>query len=326
MGAHPSYRTEWWYYTGQLTDERGRTYGYELTFFRTGLSPASPRGRSAWAARDLLFAHFAVADVNGRRFAFDERASRAAIGLAGAEAGRQHVWVRGWSTEVRGGRHFLSASQPGWELELNADALKPPALHGQRGFSRKGAGTGHASLYYSLTRLRTWGTLRCAERPLAVTGESWMDHEFSTDSLAPDEVGWDWFGLQLSTGEELMVYRMRRRNGTLDPKSGGTWVPAQGGAAHLRAGDCPARVRSRWRSPRTGITYPQTWTLTLPRLGGSLEVTPLLPDQELRTGRSTGVTYWEGAVTVRGTLRGRSVTGRGYVELTGYGGPLLGRT
>ncbi|MBW3624618.1 MAG: carotenoid 1,2-hydratase, partial [Armatimonadetes bacterium] len=199
------------------------------------------------------------------------------------------------------------------------------ALHGQNGYSQKGTGADHASMYYSLTRMKTSGTLWRDGQPIPVTGESWMDHEFSTDSLAPDEVGWDWFSIQLANGEEFMLYRMRRADGSIDPHSSGTWVGPDGVTAHLPLTDYEIEERATWTSPDTKITYPVRWQVRIPTRGVDVEVIPVMPDQELSTEKSTGVTYWEGASDVRGTLRGQPVSGRGYVELTGYGGSLAGR-
>ncbi len=324
-GSHPDYATEWWYYTGHLSGPRGEWYGYELTFFRAGVLPPGTARRSAWALSHLYLAHFAVTDPQRRRFDYDERVARGALGMAGAATDRQNVWLGRWSARLVDGTHHLEAHQDGWRLDLRATPTKPPVLQGRGGYSQKGSGAGHASQYYSYTRLRTVGTLWRQGQAIAVAGESWMDHEFSTDSLAPDEVGWDWFSLQLDTGEELMLYRLRRRDGSADPHSGGTWVARDGATTALGLDDYALEELDRWRSPKTRITYPSRWRVRVPSRGLTLEVTPILADQELVTSRSTGVTYWEGAVDARGTLRGRPVRGQGYVELTGYSGSVPGR-
>jgi predicted secreted hydrolase len=324
-GSHPGYRTEWWYYTGHLDGPKGERFGYELTFFRTGLEYPPANRASKWAADDLYFAHFAVTDISGRRFDYDERAARGVLGLAGAETDGQNVWLEKWSARIVDGEHRLSAEGKGWKLDLTAIPMKPPALHGQNGYSQKGAGFGHASNYYSYTRMRTTGTLKRNGQAIPVTGESWMDHEFSTDSLAPNQVGWDWFSLQLDNGEDVMLYRMRRTDGSSDPHSGGTWVGPRGETTALTLRDYQIESRETWTSPHTKITYPARWTVNIPARGLKIEVVPVMADQELETSRSTGVTYWEGAVEVNGTLKGQPIKGRGYVELSGYGGSLAGR-
>ena len=324
-GSHPAYQTEWWYYTGHLDGSNGERFGYELTFFRSGLQYPPLDRPSAWAANDLYFAHFAVTDITGRRFTSDERAARGALGLAGASTAKQDVFLKNWHARLEGNVHRLFAEGEGWRIDLRAEPVKPPALHGIDGYSQKGTGEQHASQYYSYTRMRTAGTVKNAGRAVPVTGESWMDHEFSTNSLAPDEVGWDWFSFHLANGEDLMLYRMRRRDGTADPYSGGTWVGRAGETTRLQLADYSIEELSRWTSPKTKITYPAKWRIRIPSRGLQVTVTPVLAEQELTTEKSTGVTYWEGAVEITGTLRGSPIRGRGYVELTGYGGSLAGR-
>jgi predicted secreted hydrolase len=324
-GSHPGYRTEWWYYTGRLLDAKRREYGYELTFFRSGLSYPPVRYSSAWGANDLYFAHFAVVAPAYRSFDYDELASRGALGLANAATGPQNVWLKTWSARREGETHRLLAEGKGWRADLRAVPLKPPALHGLNGYSQKGAGATHASYYYSYTRMKTVGTLWRNGEAIPVTGESWMDHEFSTDSLAPDEIGWDWFSVQLSDDEEFMLYRMRRRAGGPDPHSGGSWVDPAGKTTTLRLADYGIEELNRWTSPKTKIVYPSEWSVRIPSKGLLLRLKPVMANQELVTQKSTGVTYWEGAIEATGTLKGKPVRGRGYVELTGYGDTLSGR-
>lgn len=324
-GSHPEYRTEWWYYTGHLFGPKGERFGYEVTFFRSGL-PSDTAGRtSAWAASDLYFAHFAVTDVDGKRFAFSDTVARGALGLAGAATDGQNVWLKDWFARLDGDAHHLNAHGEGWKIDLKAVPLKPPALHGRDGYSQKGEGAQHASNYYSYTRMRTSGTLWKEGQAIPVTGESWMDHEFSTDSLAPNEVGWDWFSVHLDNGEEFMLYRMRRIDGADDPHSGGTWVGPAGETTELPLPTYSIGETATWTSPASKITYPNRWRVRIPSKGLDVEITPVFPEQELDTSKSTGVVYWEGAVDVTGTLRGKPIRGRGYVELTGYGGSLAGR-
>ncbi len=331
-GPHPGFRTEWWYFTGNLTAADGRHFGYQLTVFRDALAPpdAEPAesGRpSAWATRQAYLAHFALTDVAGGRFHSAARLARGALGLAGARAAPFHAWVEDWGVQAAGdgsggpgrgpgalGPLALRAADGGSAVDLHLEALRPPVLHGDQGLSEKGGGPGNASFYYSITRLATRGTVRAGGRQIPVTGLSWFDREWSTSALAADEVGWDWFSLQLSDGWDLMLYRLRRRDGSLDPASSGTLVGPQGETRHLDAGDLALRVERRWRSPRSGALYPAGWRLEVPAAGLALRVRPLLADQEL----DVGFRYWEGAVELAGTHAGRPVSGRGYVELTGY--------
>lgn len=324
--AHPEFKTEWWYYTGHLQSQEGERFSYQLTFFRVGLLSRPPAGSSAWLARTLYFAHFALTDITGQRFQFFDRASRGALGLAGAATDRYHVWLGDWQAWLQpDGRHRLEARTPEISLALDLQPVKPPVIHGRQGVSQKAAGVGYASHYYSLTRLTTQGELHYWGRSHQVQGLSWMDHEFSSSQLAPEQVGWDWFSLQLSDGRDLMLYLLRHQDGTLDPHSSGTWVEATGSSQHLPWGSFRVTALGRWRSSRSGATYPAGWRLEIPARDADLTIHPTLPDQELITARSTQVTYWEGSVTVTGQVAGQPVTGRGYVELTGYAGSLGGR-
>lgn len=318
-GSHEDFRTEWWYYTGHLTAADGRRFGYQLTFFRRGVARRSIRDNpSRWAVRHLYLAHFALADLAEERFRWAEKISRAGIGKAGAEPGRLHVWTDRWLAEETGGRHHLTAAADGFAIDLTLTPTKPPVIHGAEGVSRKGAQPGQASHYYSLTRLETAGTVTVEGRALPVTGASWMDHEFGSADLGEELVGWDWYSVQLDDRTELMFYRLRRKDGSADPVSSGTIVRPDGRSQPLTAGDIRVEVLDTWTSPRSGARYPSRWRLTVPSLDLSLDVTPLLADQELVTSGSTQVTYWEGAVGVSGRAGGGPATGQGYVELTGY--------
>lgn len=324
-GTHPGYRTEWWYYTGHLVSDQGELFGYQLTFFRVALTSSPPPRASAWAADTVYFAHFALTDGPGRRFHFRERAQRGALGLAGAAIDRLHVWVDDWQATSQGENIRLTAQDEGLALDLTLTPIKPPVFHGDGGYSRKAAGTDHASLYYSLTRLATRGTLNVNGRHLTVRGESWMDREFSSSQLAPHQAGWDWFALQLEDGAEIMLYHLRLTDGGVDAASSGTYIDPQGRTRHLSRDDFQITVTGHWRSPASGARYPAAWEIRLPALGYELSLTPTLPDQELRTAGSTRITYWEGQVKVTGRLKDAPIKGRGYVELTGYAGPLGGR-
>ena len=334
-GAHPDFRTEWWYVTGHLESAEGRLFGFQLTFFRNALAPASPdepERSSAWATRQVYLAHFALTDVGGGRFFAFERLARGAAGLAGATSseagppagGPYRVWLQDWSLQgaVPGG--FLpmelaaaAETEDGTEiaLELRLDSEKPPVLQGDRGLSQKGPEPGNASYYYSLTRLSAAGDVRLGGERLAVTGGAWLDREWSTSALGAGEVGWDWFSLQLDDGRELMLYQIRREGGGASPLSKGKLVLPSGEARTIPWSEIELGPTGRWRSPETGAVYPSGWRLTIPSEGLDLVLRPVLLDQEL----VLSFQYWEGAVTVETARPEGGPSGRGYVELTGYG-------
>ncbi len=324
-GSHDRFRTEWWYFTGHLFGRDGRRLGYELTFFRRALRPETPRqGGSRWAIHQLYLAHFAISDVAENRFLYTERLSRAALGKAGSASGRLRVWIDRWSAETTSPDHdtvSLRATGDGFAIDLRLTPLKPPVIHGLDGISRKGDGHGQASHYYSFTRLRTEGTVRLPSETLQVNGTSWMDHEFGSADLGEGQVGWDWFSVQLQDRTELMLYLLRRADGSPDPASSGTFIATDGHARHLTIDDLTITVLAHWNSAASGARYPSAWRVDVPSLGLSLTLSPLMAKQELITGRSTQVTYWEGAVTIEGTRHGESIHGHGYVELTGYAEP-----
>jgi predicted secreted hydrolase len=324
--SHPDYKLEWWYYTGNLDAAQGRRFGYQLTFFRIGIDSA-PANRSRWAVRDLYMTHLALTDVNGRRYQFAERMNRSGPGWAGAATDAYRVWNEDWQATLgAGGTHHLTAGTPGFAIDLRATEDRPAAMHGDRGYSRKGAAAGNASHYYSLTRMPTIGTITLDGHAIDVTGQSWMDHEFGTSFLEPQQIGWDWFSIQLDDGSDLMIFQLRRADGSIDPRSSGTLVEPDGRTTPITLESGfrlePGRV---WKSPASGSQYPIAWTVRLPRANITLSVSAALDDQELHTERSTGVTYWEGAIDVTGQVRGHVVKGRGYLEMTGYSGTPMGR-
>ena len=322
-GPHPEYQTEWWYYTGNLDAEDGRHFGYQLTFFRRALLPPSqfPDRASGWATDQVYMAHFALTDVSGGEHTAFERLARGAAGLAGAQADPYQVWLEDWRVELDpSGAYRLRAAQDGLSIDLLLKDEKGPILQGDRGYSRKGAGQGDASYYYSLTRLASAGSVEVAGRRYAVTGLSWMDHEFSTSYLSRDQVGWDWFSVQLDNGSELMLFQLRRADGSLDPASSGTLVARDGATTHLSQQDFTVQVQDHWKSPHSGAVYPSRWAVTIPGAGLTLEIEPYLADQEMNVSYA----YWEGAVRIRGQQDGQPVAGSGYVELTGYAGSMGG--
>lgn len=320
-GPHPEYQTEWWYYTGNLETGTGRHFGYQLTFFRRALTPTAPDRPSAWRTNQVYMAHFAVTDVAGGRFYNFERFSRGAAGLAGASGAPYHIWLENWSAEAVGADLVqLRAAEGDIEIELRLQPLKPPALHGEAGLSRKSAAPGNASYYYSLTRIETEGIITVGDRHFAVRGLSWMDHEFGTSFLASNQVGWDWFSLQLNDGREIMYFQIRQDDGGIEPLSGGSLIDADGMVRHLTRDAVVIQVLDRWTSPHTGATYPAGWHLSMPEAGLELDIRPYASDQELNVSYA----YWEGAVQVKGEGPNGPVTGVGYVELTGYASSIGG--
>jgi len=323
-GSHPDYKIEWWYYTGNLATREGRRFGYQLTFFRVGVDP-TPSNPSRWAVRDLFMAHFAITDIASGRHHAADLVNRAGVGWAGAATEGLRVWNEDWlAAQDADGRHRLQAAAASGGASFAAGLVLQEGgrfvAHGEQGFSRKGSQPGNASHYYSLTRMPTRGTLTVGGERFTVEGNSWMDHEFGSSLLEPGQVGWDWFAIQLEDGADLMLFQMRRADGRADPNSSGTLADGTRQTRRLGAGDFALRPNRVWTSPASGASYPVGWTLRVPGLGLELEVRAAVEAQELRTERSTGVTYWEGAVEVRGTRNGRPALGRGYLEMTGYTG------
>jgi predicted secreted hydrolase len=266
-------------------------------------------------------AHFALSDIAAKKFTFRERINRGYNDKAGAATNRYLVWNEDWKVEGDDQEHRISVNDRGTTLRIALTSLKPPVLHGENGHSQKGEGEGRASYYYSLTRMQTEGELTIDGKKEKIRGLSWMDHEFGSNQLGQDQVGWDWFSIQLDNQSELMLYLMRRKDGSVDPYSSGTLVSANG-TKHLALKDFRIEVLERWKSPKSGANYPMKWKVAIPSEQIELEINPTFSDQELITNRSTRVTYWEGAVGVKGTFRQSAVTGRGYVEMTGYAGKL----
>ena len=334
QGPHPDFRQEWWYLTGNLDSAGGERFGFELTIFRFALAPTTPKPiassgsgaeGSKWRTRQVYLGHFAVTDVARHRFRFAAKLSRGALGLAGARADPFRVWVGNWmigqapASGLSAGTWQVQAAERDYILALTAWPLMPPVLNGERGFSRKSAQPGDATYYYSIPRIAVQGTLVRDGQPLRVHGLAWLDREWGSGSLGPQEIGWDWFGLQLDDGSCLMFYSLRDRGGTQDPESAGTWVDGRGHAQGLSRSDVRIEVLEHW-TDRSGARYPSRWRLLAPALDLDLTVHPILTDQELLTSPR----YWEGAVDVAGTRAGRAISGRGYVELVGYAGTSVG--
>ena len=356
-GPHTELRTEWWYFTGHLAEvsetEAPTTFvdrpafGFQLTLFRNALVPPgqAPERSSAWAATEVYLGHFALSDLERQRFHSFERFVRAGAGLAGAEGpgpGRPlRIWAGSWEISSASAPAGGTAGDDVWPLrllaaeaddgegvdpvalDLRVEPLKGPVLQGEEGLSPKGPEPGNASYYYSFPRLAARGTVTAGGRTVPVEGEAWLDRDWSTSALGPDLEGWDWFSLQLETAggpQELMVYRLRRRDGSADPLSDGRWVAPDGSSRRLATEEVEITVLDRWTSPVPAaggapVSYPGRWHIRVPSEDLDLEVVPLLAAQELRHT----VRYWEGAVEVRGTVGGEPASGLGYVELTGYG-------
>jgi predicted secreted hydrolase len=319
-GPHPAFRTEWWYVTGNLTDGTGRPVGFQLTLFRNALAPALPASSSSWATNQAYMAHLAVTDAERGAFHAFERFARGAESLAGARARPFRVWLEDWALEAAGpGATFpmrLRAAEGGVALDLVLEAGKPPVLQGDEGLSQKGPEPGNASYYYSHTRLPARGTVVLGDDTLTVGGAAWLDREWSTSVLSEGQVGWDWFALQLDDGQELMVYALRLSDGSAHPLSEAVLVDPAGTKRRLRWGtEVVVEALETWTSPHSGVRYPSTWRIQVPDRGWDLQVTPVREDQEL----NLAFRYWEGAVRVTSNDPERPLTGRGYVELTGYG-------
>ncbi len=324
-GPHPGYRTEWWYYTGNLHSKSGSRYGFQLTFFRSQISPGDAKKTdtkpaSKWRTQQLYLAHAAVSDLSERKHLQAQQLSRGALGMAGATQESQHttVFIRNWHAKISPHSHHLKADTDSFAFDLHLKPLKELILHGEAGYSRKGRSRERASCYYSFTRLETHGTLSLDGKTIAVSGLSWMDQEFSSAPLEPSLTGWDWFSLMLSDHTELMVYLLRQKDGSFGIASSGTFVDPSGKSRHLTRDEFKVEVLDTWKSLKSGAIYPARWRLRVLPLSLEVIISPNLADQEMHTTESTGVTYWEGSVSIEGTVQNLPVKGEGYVELTGY--------
>ena len=319
-GPHPEFRTEWWYYTGNLNDAEGGDYGYQLTFFRSALTPGMPARASDLASNQIYMAHFAMTDGQRGEHESFERFSRGAGSLAGAQGEPSFkAWLEDWSaTEVEPGVVRLQASADGQQgdvaIDLTLRETRPPVLQGKHGLHQKGQEPGNASYYYSLTGIVSSGVITSAGRTIPVTGTSWMDHEFGTSALSTNATGWDWFSIQLDNGAVLMLYVIRTTDGSR-PEVEGSLAWPDGRQEVLTGEDFTLSASGQWTSERTGVSYPSGWHVTLPAHNAKLTLKPLISDQEM----DVSFVYWEGAIDVDGSWGSEAVSGRGYVELTGYG-------
>jgi predicted secreted hydrolase len=323
FGPHPDYQTEWWYYTGNLSTPEGRHFGYQLTFFRRALLPPNlqPARTSPWATGQAYMAHFAVSDVQANDHYAFERLARGSAGIAGAQSDPYKVWLEDWKVEMIEPQIYrLTASQAGVSLNLILTDTKGPIPHGDQGYSQKGPEPGNASYYYSQTRLLSDGSITIGNQAYSVTGLSWKDHEYSTSALSEGQIGWDWFSIQLENNTEIMVFQIRRDDGSIDPYSSGSLIAADGSVEHISADDFKIKVLDTWKSPTNGAIYPSRWEINIPNRDIRLILEPHMADQEMNLTYS----YWEGAVRVTGNVSGVEVNGNGYVEMTGYAGSMSG--
>ena len=322
--AHPEFQIEWWYYTGNLETVDGRRFGFELTFFRNAIERERPP-ESPWDVDQIYLAHFTLSDIEAGRFYQSERVNRGGPGVAGASLDERAIWNGNWRVDWLQadnplGAQRLRAVAADFALELELTPAKGPVTHGINGVSQKAAGEGKASHYVSYTRLETRGTVMVGGERYEVSGASWMDHEFSTDSLGEGQTGWDWMSILWDDGSELMLYRMRRNDGSIDAHSSGTVVAADGRRRHLTVRDFEMAPEGWWTSPRTGGRYPLAWAVRVPTLHLEFRMTTPLQGQEVVS--QAGPSYWEGASDFKGTGPNGPVRGRGYVEMTGYDKPL----
>jgi predicted secreted hydrolase len=319
---HPEFQTEWWYYTGNLKSNDGHRFGFELTFFRQAVS-RDPAKAAAWDVKDLYLAHLALSDLDAGKFYHAERTNRSGPGIAGVDEIRGRIWNGNWLIGWQKDAQELQAIDERFQLHLALRSEKAPVIHGKNGVSQKAEGAGRASHYISLTRIHTSGFLELGGKKFEVTGTSWMDHEFFTHQLTADQTGWDWLSLQLEDNTELMLFHIRRKDGSIDPYSAGTFVDAQGKASHLLTNDFVlSPLGKTWKSPVTGAVYPMEWKLAIPRLGFELEVKTLLETQELTGKTKLTPNYWEGAILLTGKRNGQAASGVGYLEMTGYDHPV----
>jgi predicted secreted hydrolase len=322
FGAHEDFRTEWWYYTGNLQTPEGHHFGFELTIFRVGLLPPTVQlpSDSQWYGRSVYFAHFALSDIGSERFYAFERYARPGPGLAGAQSDPYHVWLEDWSiTESAAGVYRLQAEQADIRLDLSLTDEMGIVLHGENGYSRGGENVTNAAYYYSQPRLHADGFVQVDGVQYSVSGLTWKDHEFSSGVLDENQIGWDWFSLQFADGPALMLFQLREREGRTSESSSGTFMTTSGATQSLQKDDFEITVLDQWRSPHTEGAYPAAWEIRITKPDCLLQVRPWMADQELNF---SAVTYWEGAVHFEGICNGAPARGNGYVELTGYAGKM----
>jgi predicted secreted hydrolase len=319
-GAHSDFRTEWWYFTGNLTSDDNRKYGYQFTIFRTALTKEKAERNSDWNSNQIYMAHFAVSDISNNKFYFDEKFSREGNNLAGAQSNPFKVWLEDWQIVQTENKVLfdlpvinLKAKTDKAEINFSLEAIKPLVLQGDDGLSQKGKQPGNASYYYSYTRLKTNGKIILDGKEFSVEGFSWMDREWSTSALSEDQKGWDWFALQLDDNTEIMYYQMRKNDGSPDVFSKGVLVDESGKSQLIKKDNVDLKVIDYWEGPN-GEKYPSGWRINIAEKEIDLTITPAIKNQLM----DVAVRYWEGSVKIEGTKSGSKTIGRGYVELTGY--------
>ena len=316
FGSHPDLRTEWWYVTGHAHTSTGRPFGFQVTFFRSRVE-ATQAMRSHFAAKQLVFAHTALTDLEGRSLLHDQRMARTAGGQAFASETDTDQRLRNWSLVRRGGEYHALIAAEGFTLDLQFTPTQPVLLQGRQGLSRKGPEPAQASYYYSVPQLSAQGRITLQGRSLDVRGTAWLDHEASDALLHPQAVGWDWIGMNLEDGSALTAFHLRRADGSA-LWAGGSLRTGAGALRVFTADEVRFEPESVWTSPRTQARYPTRWRVHTP--AGLFSVQALLDDQELDSRSSTGAVYWEGLSELR-NAQGQRV-GRGYLEMTGYTAPL----
>jgi len=324
--SHPDFKTEWWYFTGNLDTENGKRIGFQLVFFRQGITPpdAELPGTSPFITRNISLAHFALTDVSTGRFYYGQKLNRGAFRNAGFGEGDRLAWIEDWECRWDGDGFVISASLPGGvSLDLQLTPAKAPIIHGKNGISQKSAGEGRASHYVTYPSLAAAGTLKMDGSQQVVTGQAWFDQEWATNQLDAHQTGWDWFSLQFDDDTQMMLFQIRTKEGGMDSFSHGTWIEADGSTRHISSDDFKLTPVAYWKSPQTGATYPIEWTIEVTALDAVFQITTPVRHQELVL---EPISYWEGAVDVKGMQNGIARHGRGYLEMTGYAGEVVGMT
>lgn len=328
-GPHPGYRTEWWYYTGNLFTETGQQFGYQFTIFRSQMTPPdSNKSDKAynedWNTNQLYLGHFAIADVENEDHIFEERYSRGAAGLAGSQADPHRVWLEDWEinrieTSENDDENFpvsiKAEMEDGSSLDLKITPAKSLVLQGEDGYDPKGPEEGNASYYLAFTRMDTEGTITKDGEEFEVEGYSWMDHEWSTSALGEDQAGWDWFSIQLSNNYEIMYYQLRNSDGSMSQFTNGSIIDPEGNKTNFNLGEVTLEVLDTWKSPHSNAEYPSQWNLNIQNKNIYLQLSTIFPDQEM----DVSVRYYEGVLDISGNMDGKEVTGNGFIEMTGYG-------
>lgn len=331
-GAHGDYRSEWWYYTGNVGTPAGRPFGFQMTIFHSRIAPAKARKNwphpvSHWRTDQVYLGHAALSDITGGRHPHAHVMARGVLQLADVtqdDQGTTGIRIGGWEIRMGPDHHHIAMQRPEFAFQMTLKPEKPLIRQGEDGYSLKGSTPERASCYYSFSRLAARGRINLGKESWPVAGLAWMDHEFSSAPLEPGITGWDWFSLQLSDQSEIMLYLMRRSDGSRHPASSGVWIAPDGATQRLALKDLQMEVLKHWKSPSSGADYPAQWKLRVLPLDLELMVSPRLEDQEMRPDDGLGVVYWEGSVAITGRRGGTALRGNGYVELTGYAKPFDG--